>query len=274
MNLSKYNYFYVNGSSYTQGGGLEELKLRPIGATKLYKEKHNVTWKNRGEVNWAARLSEIINVKCINESSCGGSPNRSVRMTYDFIHKNWEDKDKFFIILEYPDSSRCDVYYKPLDSYFIVNTYPKTEELQYAIREYWSVNKKIKDNDSEYQNFFKNWVDNHFNMERKIIEDEKDFIGLYSFCKLNNIKIIVMRNNYFLFKDLIDPNDIIPDGSISDWCYVNKLTIFHEVGQFDDGYIDDHPGYFGHIEYAKRLSNFLGWVGGYPNYSKITKQLL
>lgn len=273
--LTNYKYFYVNGSSHTMGGGLEELSLREIGATELYRKRYGVSWQNRSEVNWATRLSEITKIPVINESQCGGSPDRSIRMTYDFIYKNWKDKDNFFIILEYPDSSRCDVYYRPLDSYFIVNTHPKQKDtLLYATREYWSIDKKIVDNDREYQTFFSEWVKNHFNLEKKIIQDEKEFIGLYSFCKLNGIPVFLMRNNYFLFNELVDNNDIIPDGPIFDWCIKNKLSIKDEVGIFEDGLIDDHPGYFGHIEYAKRLSMFLGFTNDFPRYPSINKSLL
>ena len=67
-NENKYNYFYINGSSHCEGGGLEEADLRGFGVHDLYKKLYNVSWKNREEVNFGYRLSKLINVKCINES--------------------------------------------------------------------------------------------------------------------------------------------------------------------------------------------------------------
>ena len=59
MDFNKYNYFYVNGSSHCEGGGLEESDIRGFGAHALYKKLYNVNWKNREEVNFGYRLSKI-----------------------------------------------------------------------------------------------------------------------------------------------------------------------------------------------------------------------
>lgn len=280
-NFLKYKFFYVNGSSFTQGGGLEEPKIRPESSRYEYEKHHDVTWSDRSEVNWAARLSEIINIPVINESRCGGGIDRSTRMTYDFIYKHWEDRDKFFIILENPDSSRCDVFYTKLDKYFIVNvdTKKNPSKLGYATRDYY--NPDI--NDVEHQSIFSDWVDRHFKLEEKVLSDEKNFIGLYSFCKLNNIKVYVMRNNYFIFENIIDKNDIISFDesskcdSINIWCRNKNLLIRDEIGPYGKNIMDNHPGYFGHIEYAKKLSEFLGWKEDfpeYPTYKNYKKKLL
>ena len=56
----------------------------------------------------------------------------------DFIYKNWDKRNEFFILLENPDASRCDVYHKQTNSYFIVNTDMKTNKLLNASRDYWN----------------------------------------------------------------------------------------------------------------------------------------
>ena len=142
MDFSKYKFFYINGTSFTEGGGLEEESLINTGVPNEYKKKYNISWKNRMEVNWGKRLENTIGIKCINEAKSGGSASRVIRKTYDFIYNNWKDKDKFFIILEYPDVSRCDVFLNNINEYYIVNTDIKTNKLQYATREYF--NKKYR----------------------------------------------------------------------------------------------------------------------------------
>ena len=46
---------------------------------------------------------------------------------------------------------------------------------------------------------------------------------------------------------------------IYSWCLRNKMTIDDEtLGKMTE-YTDTHPGYFGHIEYAKKLAEFMNW---------------
>lgn len=272
-NFSKYDFFYTNGSSFTFAGGLEEPSVRPDSSMLKYQEKYGVTWKNREEVNWAARLSQIINLPVINESACGGGPDRGIRMAYDFIQKNWDKKDKFFIILENPDSTRCDVFYKPLNSYFILNTEMKQEKMLYATRDYWGIDNKL--DDANLQPIFQKWTENHYSLNNKIAQDEKSLIGFYSFCKLNNIKLFLMRNNWLLFTDLINREDFVNFNSENDdvynWCKKNHLTIYDEIGVFGNNIVDYHPGFFGHIEYAKKMAYFLNWRGEFPNFPDINE---
>jgi hypothetical protein len=277
--FGKYKFFYVNGCSHTEGGGLEELSICLNSVIHIYKKLYGIDWKNRTEVNYGKRLEEIIGIKCINEALSGSGTDRVVRTTYDFIFKNWKDKDRFFIILEKPDSSRSDVFYTKTNKYYIVNSiHKKKSKLEFlnATIEYY--NKKYPEN-IETLEVFENWFNNHYSFEEKLMQDEKSFVGLYSFCKLHFIKIYIMDANNFLFNDCFEKEDIIKFSNnddfdtIHNWCFNNKLTISDELnGLAHDG----HPGYFGHIEYAKKLSKFLGWDGEYPNwpdYYKYRKNL-
>jgi hypothetical protein len=267
MDFSKYDFFYVNGSSHCEGGGLEEIAIRGMGAQSLYKKLYNVDWKNRQEVNFGYRLSKIINIKCINEAKSGAGVQRIVRMTYDFIEKNWKNRHRFFIILDKPDPGRCDVFFNKNNEYYIVNS--QNTDNQYSLagatRDYF--NDKILKEDLQYKDVFLNWYENHFNFENNFKNDEKAMIGLYSFCKQNGIKIFLMQSNWLLFKELFDKNDIIKfsDSNLSDdihsYCVRNKLTITDELKGELTEYEDLHPGYFGHIEYAKELAKYLGWDG-------------
>lgn len=263
MDFNKYEFFYVNGSSHCEGGGLEESNIRGIGVHGLYKKIHNVTWKNREEVNFGYRLSKLINVECINEAKSGSGVQRIVRMTYDFIEKNWKNKDKFFIILDKPDPGRCDVFFNKTNNYYIVNS-NNTDgvySLAGATRDYF--NPKILQEDLQYKDDFINWHKNHFNFEVNFKNDEYALVGLYSFCKFNNIKIFLMQKNWLLLQEAFDDSDIIKFAAdkeaydIHSYCLRNKLTITDELkGELTD-YEDLHPGYYGHIEYANELYKFL-----------------
>ena len=83
-----------------------------------------------------------------------------------------------------------------------------------------------------------------------------------------------MMYNDCYFNENYDIEDIIEFSDINSYCYKNKLTIKDETnGEFNDY----HPGFFGHIEYAKKLSSFLGWSGGYsdlPDYYNIKKNVI
>ena len=259
MDFTSYKYFYINGSSHVEGGGLEESALVKKSVIPFYEKKYNVSWMTRKEVNFGTRLSEMINVQCINDAKCGGGPERVIRMTYEFIYNNWKDKDRFFIILEKPSSDRFEFNFN--SEYYIGNSTHKTDsnstEFLFAARDYFD---KVKYNEDKiYQSLFLNYHDNFINYTENVKKYDFAFAGLYSFCKRNDIKIFMMMGNDFYFNNIYDEKDIIrfEKNELSDiltFCKKNKLTISDET---DGEYKDFHPGYFGHIEYAKQLYKFL-----------------
>jgi hypothetical protein len=269
-----YQFFYINGCSHFEGGGLEEPEIRKDSVRSLYEKYYGVSWKNRSEVNFGSRLSEILNIPCVNDAKSGGGVDRVIRTTYDFIKKNWDVKDKFFLILEQPDSARCDVFFNKTKEYYIVNSKNTGKELlfQCATREYYN-NQKFDVDMDLYQNDFKLWYENHFDYEEKSINDEKNFIGLYSFCKLNNIKIFLLKQHNEFLNGVISSDDVIKfDGyenvELARWVFENKKTIKDELNKFSIHINDQHPGFFGHIEYAKEIAKFLGYGKEINNFNK------
>ena len=261
MSYKGYELIYVNGCSHCQGGGLEEPELRGDSIRAVYEKKYEVSWKDRAEVNFANRLSELIGIPYINEAESGGGTDRVVRMAYNFLLDNWHRKNKLLLILEKPDASRSEVYFNKTESYYIVNSWydgiKKTNQFNSATRGYF--NRELEE-DTLDRGHFKTWFENHFDMKEHWLKVEQDFVGLYSFCKQNAISIKVMTGNDVYFKDCFHKDDIIKfkennrNYDIATWCHDNKKTIKHEI----EGYSNDgHPGYFGHIEYAKLLKNFL-----------------
>jgi hypothetical protein len=264
MDFSKYKYFYVNGCSHVEGGGLEEPEIRDESVIPLYKKLYGVSWSKRSDVNFASRLSNLIGISHFNDAKCGSGTDRMVRTTYDFLNYNWEERHKFFLILENPDPTRSDVYFNELKSYFIVNSGLSENGERFfmdSVREYF--NSEYKKIDYKYKEIFKTWFNNHYNFEEKMKQDDKDYVGLYSFCKLHGIKIFVMNKTNFFFNNVFKKEDVINFNQrdynhymydINTWCRINKFTIMDELkGLSDDG----HPGYFGHIKYAENLYEFL-----------------
>jgi hypothetical protein len=262
MNYKGYELLYVNGCSHCQGGGLEEPQIRAESVLPIYQRMYSVKWKNRAEINFANRLSELIGIPYINEAESGGGTDRVVRMTYNFILENWDRRHKLLLILEKPDASRSEVYFNRTGAYHIVNSWydgvKETNEFSSASRGYF--NKELEREDALHNGYFEKWFGNHFNMKEHWMRVERDFVGLYSFCKQNGIGIKVMTGNDVYFKDCFEWNDIVKfsedrkNYDIATWCYDNGKTIRDEIKGFSS---DGHPGYFGHIEYAKLLKNFL-----------------
>lgn len=261
MDYKGYKKFYVNGTSHSQGGGLEEPELRGDSVMSLYEEKCGTPkWSGREEVNFAARLSSIIGIEGLNEAQSGGSVERIVRMSYDWILDNWEDRKKIFLILENPDASRFEAFYKPTKDYYIVNSNVEDGKgsFVHATREYFNKEKEVEDKKLQY--VFREYFDKHCDIKENWKKGERDFIGLYSFCKMNGIKIFVMTQNSWTFRDCFQKEDVIKFGNdeknydISSWAYNNKKTIKDELDGLSS---DGHPGYYAHIEYAQLLKEFL-----------------
>lgn len=260
-----FKLFYVNGCSHSEGGGLEDPSIRGDSRLPYYEKYYGVTWKNKKEVNYGSRLSEILNIPCVNESKSGGGVDRVIRKTYDFLSQNWSDREKLFLILEKPDSSRSDIFYNKTKEYHIVNTENTGKELLFscATRDYW-IDKKFKEDMGNYQEDFKIWYKNHYDFNQKSLMDEKNFIGLYSFCKLNKIRIILMNRHTNIFENIISESDVIKFGNsknfeISKWCEENKKSITYEMNSVGININDGHPGFFGHIEYSIGVAKFLGY---------------
>lgn len=249
-----YDFFYVNGSSHSIGGGFEshqEMGYFSEEMFQYYKKHYNITWKSCKDVNYATRLSKLLNIDVYNEATQGGGLDRVVRLTYDFIERNWNERHKFFIILETPDDTRVDIYYKPEKKYFVANF--NNKESFFATPSYFPRPADLEKYQPDFQIYFEKFYDgreHHYNNERKIA-------GLYSFCKRENIAIKFMSGirHYRIF----DENDIMggyrsDEFDIINWCINNKKQIKHETNfEITDG----HPGYFAHIEYAQIWKDWL-----------------
>lgn len=255
MSYKGYDFLYVNGSSHTAGGGFETHSEDGWFAEQMYlyyKKYYNITWKSYKDVNYAKRLSELLDIGLVNEAAQGGGLDRVVRLTYDFIESNWKKRHKFFIILETPDSSRLDLYYKPQKKYFICNS--NAGAVLNGTPHYFPQPKNIESFQPDFAFYHEKFYDHkehHFSNERKLL-------GLYSFCKRENIAIKLMSGIRWMYKcynqkDVISKLDT-EDYDLIYWAMQNQKQIKHETNH---EIIDGHPGYFAHIEYANIWKNWL-----------------
>ena len=109
-----YKQIYVNGCSFTYGYGLDipeflkELNKHNQSYPNWNSPKEELT-KFREENNWPSVLQKHINIPVINEADFGGSFERAIRMTFDFISTQETPSDTLYII-EIPNAVRKDVW--------------------------------------------------------------------------------------------------------------------------------------------------------------------
>lgn len=256
MKISKINQIYVNGSSFSAGGGLEPTELsRYREVLEDYCYKFNLEkWNHEKEVAWPQRLSDKIGIPSINESLQGGGPQRTLRMTYDFIKNNWEQVHNTLFLIEIPNGVRLDLYHKSVDDFLIVNRNDSGETDDsfsfYGTVDYYRPTDDFKNNEENITsdvNFFMNTFYNP-----SVDEDisMNGYLGFISFCILNKIpmKILGIENKFKKFF----PNTLFKEYFVkSPWHYAeeNNQLIVDDLPHVEDR----HPGYFGHISYANYI---------------------
>ena len=105
---------YVNGSSFSDGYGLNiseylEVLNKYNGEYPSHKENSKVLNKFKNKNSWPGILESLINIPVINEASFGGSFERVIRMSFDFIFKQKDPTETLFI-LEVPNCERYDFW--------------------------------------------------------------------------------------------------------------------------------------------------------------------
>jgi hypothetical protein len=231
-----FDKIYVNGCSFSCAGGLnwEEVKFQ-------YKNKLNILIDNHLDFAYPTIVAKELNIPITNESAQGGSLNRLIRMTYEYIYKN--DVSKTLFILELPPMWRDELYSFRLNRLMNITwgviKNPNTDKTEIA-NGYNS-----KDINYVYRdiiNYFDNFVnidfetDNSMNNLLGLLSKLLDCCDFESFLKTHNLK-----KDYDFVKF---------DGkSINNWFKDEKLSINDELGIN----IDNHLG----IEGNKIAANIL-----------------
>jgi hypothetical protein len=262
---------YCNGSSHSAGGGLELTTTLADNTTfvrNYYKDRYNVWWDTQEETTYSYRLANIIGCDVVNDSTSGGGTGRSIRMAYEFVKKNWKQKDELFLILELPSLARLDIFSKKLNDYVICNILytsndyvDETYNHLFATRKY-STEETYMDFTKIGAKNLKVYLENFYSRKaefKKIIRELDTFL---SFLKFNNIKFIFFEGEFnmgidSIFKKtnmlkLVIGNKIYTD--FHQFSVDTKTTIADDTDLLT---MDLHPGYFAHIKFAELLDGYI-----------------
>ena len=262
---------YCNGSSHSAGGGLElnaTLSDEKTFVRDYYKNNYNVWWDTQEEVTYSHRLANIAGCDVVNEAASGGGTGRSIRMAYDFVKKNWKQKDELFLILELPSLARLDLFSKKLNDYVICNILYNSNDYNdetynnlFATRKYLTEESYIDFTKIGAKNL-KVYLENFHSRKaefKKIIRELDTFL---TFLKFNNIKFIFFEGEFNIGIDSIfKKNNMLKlqEGKklytdFHQFSVDTKSTIAEDTNLLT---MDLHPGYFAHIKFAELLNEYI-----------------
>ena len=265
--MNKYNIeiVYSNGCSHSAAGGLELVRTiddKKTLITDVYKEKYNVSWKTQEDATYIAHLATLLGgIEYVADAASGGGTGRVLRMAYDFVKRNWNKKDKLFLVLELPAFfQRMDVFSLKLDHWMVVNqSFSNTGRRNhlYATRKYFV--DEFQNDTQIIKNELTTYLDNFTRIdieEQKLIREIETFLSFLKFNDIKHIwfeggKIIHNKINPQLLKDQLAIYDEISyHNDFHTWSIKHKLTIKDELEGLST---DLHPGYFAHKKFADIL---------------------
>jgi len=231
---------YANGCSFTKAGGLDQSDIR-----QKYKKILNVDLDDDYiQYAYPNILSKKLKVPIINEAESGGSVNRLIRKTYEYVYKNQSTISETLFILELPTMWRDEIYSNQLDKSMNINSS--------MIESSPNLDKNILKN---LQLYFYNFVNIDFEYKKSM----NNLLGLIYFLKDKNSNVILLDNSNFelflKYNNLKHDFNFIPfdDKLMHLWFSSNKLTINNELG-ID---IDGHAGIIGNEKIADIVLNYL-----------------
>lgn len=240
------NKIYINGGSQCIAAGFIWSDVKDI-------------YKNRGiiidshlDVSYPHLLSKRLGVDLVNEGAPGGSINRMIRKTFDYIFNN--DISNTLFILEIPPGWRDEFYSIELKRYVnitignILSADDKTEEANgHSVKDLHRIHKHVT-------NYFYNFIDDEIDQQKVML----NLLGLLSYFKLNNIKYLIIDSgsfHTFMYrkKQPTDYKFVWFDNhefSMNDWINKNKLAIKFETDNLSN---EEHMGIEGNKLVAEKL---------------------
>jgi hypothetical protein len=273
----KIEAIYCNGCSHSAGGGMELDRLLDDNSTTIreyYKTTNNVWWETQLDVTYSKHLSNILKAECVNESASGGGSGRVVRMAYDFVKKNWNRKDKIFLILELPSLGRLDLWSNLLNDYFIFNLEFKNQDYSdnstlslFGTREYFA--EKTQEDNQRLSFGLSQYYKSFFDKKDEYRKISREINTLLTYLKYHKIKFLFFDGEFggSIDSDIKKSNMIdirVGNKSIHDfheYAIQTKGTLAEET---DMRFMDLHPGYFCHQNFAKDLHSYIN-----ENYEKL-----
>jgi hypothetical protein len=262
---------YCNGSSHSAGGGLEITSTLTDNKTFVrdyYRDTYNVWWDNQEDVTYSHRLANIIGCDVVNDSASGGGTGRSIRMAYDFVKKNWKQKDELFLILELPSLARLDLFSKKLNDYIICNILYTSNDYSnetynhlFATRKYAS-EETFNDFNIIGGGNLRVYLENFHSRKAEFTKISRELDTFLTFLKFNNIKFIFFEGEFNIGIDSIFKKNNMLKLQIGKKFYTDfhqfsvdtKTTIAEDTNLLS---MDLHPGYFAHMKFAELLDGYI-----------------
>jgi hypothetical protein len=246
----KINKIFVTGGSHCIGGGFNWNKT-----IEIY-ESLGINVGSRFDVTYPKIVGNYFNCDVIFEGEFGGSVNRMINKTYDYIFNN-DTKDTLFI-LEIPPGWRDEFYSVELNRYVnmtIGNILSPDDETDVAcgnnVNDLHRIHKDVT-------NYFYKFVD--YDKDRK--KWMNGIMGLLSYLKLNNLKYILIDSGdfqtYIRVNNLneSDYNFLWFDNgnAMNNWINEKSLTIKKETNGLSN---DEHMGIKGHQLVAEKIIKYV-----------------
>jgi hypothetical protein len=242
---------FVSGGSHCIGGGFNWEDV-----VNVYRTEMNINIKNRFDITYPKLVSNYFNCDVIFEGEFGGSINRMIRKTYEYIFNN--DVTNILFILEVPPGWRDEFYSNELNrnvNMTIGNILSPDDNTDVAngndIKDLHIIHKNIT-------NYFYNFIDYEIDKRKWMYS----LVGLFSYFKLHKLKYIVIDNGdfqqflKFQNKSEDDYNLMWFDkgNTLHNWINENKLTIKLETNNKSN---DEHLGIKGHQMVAEKIINYV-----------------
>lgn len=248
----KINKIYANGCSFTYAGGLhwEDVK-------EIYKANLGIEIINHLDYAYPNVIGKELGVDVINNSVPGGSSNRLVRTTYEYLYENRDNLEGTFFILEIPPYWRDELY---------SNELKRTINLTISsIHSYTDITDFANGNPREdlpriykdLTNYFYNFVEDNFEKNKMMAT----FFGLVSYIKLLGLDYLIIDSgdfqmylkNHNLSND--DYNFIwFEKDALCNWMNKHEILIKHETKGLSK---DEHLGIEGNKQVAERIMKYI-----------------
>ena len=248
MNVSK---IFVTGGSHCIGGGFNWDEV-----INLYKTEMNFNINNRFDITYSKLVGNYLNSDVIYEGEFGGSINRMIRKTYEYIFNN--DSTDTLFILEVPPGWRDEFYSNELNrsvNMTIGNILSADDSTDTTcgndVEDLHKIHKGII-------NYFYNFIDYEVDKRKWMYS----LVGLFSYFKLHKLKYVIMDNGDFqqflksTNKSEDDYNLLWFDkgNSLNNWINENGLTIKVETNNKSN---DEHLSIKGHQMVAEKIINYV-----------------
>lgn len=239
--------FYVNGCSWTDG---DVLDLRKI------PERHGLEGVGR-DYSYPTLVQQHFNFGLIDESRYGGSLNRIIRMSWDFILRDRQSLKDTIFLFEIPNGFREEIYSTKFNRYFNI-----TSGLLDFDNDATEISGEYKSIKNDVVNYFYNFI-SHGDFCRK---EYINFMTLLLFLKNNDVPFFIMQfdellSRYDFLNDVVSNKNLIQLENcglkkryelIQNMCEEEKLSIGDEL---DGEIIDTHPGISGHRKISEIIIN-------------------